>query len=489
VAELRDSYDAVVIGAGIGGLACGALLAKNRRSVLVVEQSSQPGGCCASFEHGGYLFDKGICYLMGCEPGGAIYEILEELGLRQKIELVKMEPAIRIIGTDYELRISSTESLEHRLIRLFPMEAMAIREFVAECRATTTEMERFSQKSLDLMNIWQKMAFRITFFLRHRRMMKYMRKSWQEVVNSFFQNAELRAIVLSTYPYNGLGAMAGVMMVLGNTDGFYYPKGGLQALADLLSAGLRMYNGDLALDTMVSRIIMEGDRVAGVELSDGRRVKAGHVVSNVDARQTFLKLVGEERLPLKFRRELDESQLSPSAFIVSLGVRLNLKAMGFDGVYNIYNPGNDIDELFGTDPEKCIVSINMHSIIDPAQAPDSNTAVQLVAMLPYDMVKDWRAAEEAIADKLIASAEKVIPRLSEHIICKHIISPLTFEQSTLNSRGAPLGWQLTPGGKIRSQKTPVKNLYQAGHWTFPGGGVSQVVTSGRNAAQLVLRGG
>lgn len=489
MAELRDSYDAVVIGAGIGGLACGALLAKNRRSVLVVEQSSQPGGCCASFEHGGYLFDKGICYLMGCEPGEAIYEILEELGLRQKIELVKMEPAIRIIGSDYELRINSTESLEHRLIRLFPMEAMSIREFVAECRATTAEMERFFKKSLDLMNIWQKMAFMVTFFLRYRRMMKYMKKSWQEVVDSFFKDAKLRAIVLSTYPYNGLGAMAGVMMVLGNTDGFYYPKGGLQALADLLSNGLREYGGDLALDTMVSKIIIEGDRAAGVELSDGRRVKARYVVSNVDARQTFQKLVGEERLPLKFRRELDELPLSPSAFIVSLGVRLNLKAMGFDGVYNIYNPGDDIDELFGTDPEKCIVSINMHSIIDPAQAPDSTTAVQLVAMLPYDMVKDWRAAEEAIADKLIASAEKVIPRLSEHIICKHIISPLTFEQSTLNSQGAPLGWQLTPGGKMRSQKTPIKNLYQAGHWTFPGGGVSHVVISGRNAAQLVLRGG
>ena len=489
MAELKDSYDAVVIGAGIGGLTCGALLARNRRSVLVAEQSSKPGGCCASFEHGGYIFDNGICYLIGCEPGGAIYEILEELELRQKIELVKMEPAIRIIGGDYELRISSAESLEDRLVKLFPMEAMAIRKFVAECRATTTEIERFSKKSLDLMNIWQKMAFMITFLFRYRRMMKYVRKSWQEVVASFFEDAKLRAIVLSTYPYNGLGAMAGVMMVLGNMDGFYYPKGGLQALADLLKDGLREYGGDLALDTMVNKIIIEGDRAAGVELSDGRRVKARYVVSNVDAKQTFLKLVGGERLSLKFRRGLDESPLSPSAFIVSLGVRLNLKAMGFEGVYNIYNPSNDIGELFGIDPEKCIVSINMHSIIDPSQAPGSNTTVQLVAMLPYHVVKDWKAAEEAIADKLIASAEKFIPRLSKHIICKHIISPLTFEQSTLNSQGAILGWQLTPGGKRRSQKTPIKNLYQAGHWTFPGGGVSQVVTSGRNAAQLVLRGG
>jgi len=316
-----------------------------------------------------------------------------------------------------------------------------------------------------------------------------MRKSWQEVVDSFFKDAKLRAISLSAFPYYGPGAVALVMTVLSNTDGFYYPMGGLQALADLLSVGLRMYSGDLALNTMVSRIIIEGDRAAGVELSDGSRVEARYVVSSVDARQTFLELVGEERLPLKFRRELHESQLSPSAFIVSLGVGLNLKAMGFEETYIIYNRSDDLGELFGTDPEKSILSINIHSIIDPAQAPDSTTAVQLMAMLPYDMVKDWGVAEEAIADKLIASAEKIIPRLSEHIICRHIISPSTFEQCTLNSQGATLGWQLTPGGKIRSQKTPIKNLYQAGHWTFPGGGVSQVVTSGRNAAQLVLRGG
>jgi phytoene desaturase len=489
LAELKDSYDAVVIGAGIGGLTCGALLARNRRSVLVAEQSSQPGGCCASFVHGGYLFDKGVCYLTGCEPGGAIYEILEDLGLRRKVELVKMEPAIRIIGSDYDLRISSAESLEDRLIKLFPMEAMSIREFVAECRATTAEIERLSRTSLDLMNVWQKMAFMVASLFKYRRTIKYMRKSCQEVVASFLQNEKLRAIVLSTYPYNGLGAMAGVMMVLGNTNSFYYPKGGLQVLADLLSGGLREYNGDLALDTRVNKIILEGNRAAGVELSDGRQVKARYVVSNVDARQTFLKLVGEKHLPLKFRKELDESPVSPSAFIVSLGVRLNLKAMGFGVVYNIYHPSNDLGELFGIDPDKCIVSIIMHSIIDPSQAPGSNTTVQLVALLPYPVVTDWKAAEEAIADKLIASAENFIPRLSKHIVCKHIISPLTFEQSTLNSQGAILGWQLTPGDKIRSQKTPIKNLYQAGHWTFPGGGVSQVVISGRNAAQLVLKGG
>ena len=167
---------------------------------------------------------------------------------------------------------------------------------------------------------------------------------------------------------------------------------------------------------------------------------------------------------------------------------LNLGAKGLDGTTIVYNPSDDPEELFGTDLEKCLVSISMHSLRDPSQAPGSMTTVQLSAMLPYDYTDDWEGGKEAMADKLIASAEKVIPGLSEHIVCKHITTPHTLEQDTLNSQGAIMGWHATPGGKMRSQRTPIKNLYQAGHWTFPGGGVPTVVASGRNAAQLVLKG-
>lgn len=485
--DMRDGYDAVVIGAGIGGLTCGALLAKSGLSVLVADRNSKPGGYCTSFQHDGFSFDNGLCYLLGCEPRGVIHETLEELALRQNLELVKMDPALRIIGSSYDLRISSAESMDS-LTDLFPMEALAIRKFVVECRATATQAQILLDKSLDLMNIWQKLALMSAFPFRYRKMMKYMTKSCQEMVASFFKNPKLRAIALSSYPYNGTGAVAlMIMALLGNTERLYYPKGGFQALANLLTEGVRKYGGDIALDTMVSRILIKDDRAVGVELSDGTEVKARHVVSNVDATQTFLKLVGEERLTSKLKKELATAQLSPPGFVVSLGVNLNLKAMGFDEGLIIYNPSDDIGELFGTDLEKCIVSITMHSNLDPAQAPDNATAVELLAVLPYDLVEDWGTEEESVADKLIASAGKVIPGLSDHIVCKHIVSPFAFEQSTLNSQGVMMGWQSVPGTRLRSQKTPIKNLYQAGQWTFAGGGLTTVVASGRNAAQLVLR--
>jgi prolycopene isomerase len=125
--------------------------------------------------------------------------------------------------------------------------------------------------------------------------------------------------------------------------------------------------------------------------------------------------------------------------------------------------------------------------------------VQIMTPFPYNYMDYWKREKdgtrgmeytelkEALADKLIASAEKIIPQLSKHIVYKDIATPLTYERYTLNSEGASHGWFPAPGAKMRSQKTPFKNLFQAGHWTFPGPGIFAVALSGRNAAKLVLR--
>jgi all-trans-retinol 13,14-reductase len=489
MANIEDKYDVVVAGAGMGGLTCGALLAKNKKSVLVIDRRSQPGGYCSSFEHRGYIFDMGLAYLTGCELGGIIYQALDELELRDGIDFIRVRPSIRVLGSDYDLRISSVEALEDGLTQLFPMETLAIRQFIGECKAVAAEMQDLSaRKSPDLSNTWQKISLTMLSLFKHRRALVYGRRSWQQVVDGFFEDPKLRAIVLSIFPCYEPGTMARLpMMESGSREDFCYPRRGAQALADLLADGLTRYGGDLALDTAAEAILIEGGKAVGVKLGDGREVKAHHVVSNADARQTFLGLVGEQHLSSRFAAKLNQTPLSGSAFVVSLGVSLNLKAMGFDGASIVYNPSDDIEELFGSDPAKCKVTINIHSILEPSQAPDSTSAVQLMAVFPYDLVQDWQAEQDGIADKLIATAEKVIPRLSGHILCRHVNSPFGLEQSTANSQGAILGWYPAPRSRTRSQRTPIKNLYQVGQWTYTGGGVPAAIASGRNAAQLVLK--
>jgi prolycopene isomerase len=122
--------------------------------------------------------------------------------------------------------------------------------------------------------------------------------------------------------------------------------------------------------------------------------------------------------------------------------------------------------------------------------------VAISAFVPYELFRDgddihphYKEIKEEIAQKIIGIAEQVIPGLSKHIMVRDASTPLTYERMTLNRHGAAMGWYLSARefSRIRSQKTPIANLYQAGHWTFPGGGIPMVIISGINAARLVLR--
>lgn len=164
-----------------------------------------------------------------------------------------------------------------------------------------------------------------------------------------------------------------------------------------------------------------------------------------------------------------------------------------------YCPTSDIDQLFGGQPANAVLMIRLHSLLDPSQAPEGKGTVGIVACLPYDYGQDWNpgkecekgeeyeALKERVGERLVSSAERVIPGLSQSVVYKRIATPITLEEATGNSFGSGMGWYPEPGGKMRSQKTPIRNLYQAGHWTFPGGSVPAVMASGRNAAQLVLK--
>ncbi len=233
--------------------------------------------------------------------------------------------------------------------------------------------------------------------------------------------------------------------------------------------------------------------------ADGNRLKSRFVVSNADGRETFLNLIGEQHLAPKLVKEMTETELSEPCFLVSLGVDLDLRAMGFDGISIIYNRCDDLDKLFSPELDYCYLSIKMHSLRDASQAPENMATVQLSTCLPYDYMENWKREKDgtcgekysqlkvSVADKLIVSAERFIPGLCDHIVVKDIATPLTFERYTLNCQGANMGWFPAPGGKMRSQKTTIRNLYQTGAWTYPGPSLYAVVPSGRNAAQLVLQ--
>jgi all-trans-retinol 13,14-reductase len=360
-------------------------------------------------------------------------------------------------------------------------------------------MKSLSEVPPDVLGLTGKLELAVKFLLQSPHLRKYTNKSLGQVLDIFFKEPTIKAILGTIVSFGPKAMSMLLMMILGGEAVGYYPVGGAQALADVFAGGVTKHGGELALNTEVTRILIKNGKAAGVLVNHDKEIRSSYIVSNADARETFLKLIGEEYLPPKFAREIQETELSESYFVVSLGVDLDLRAMGFDGTSIVYNRCDDLEKIFSTELGRCYLSVRMHSLHDPSQALANMNSLQLLTCLPYNYMGNWkrekdgtcgeeyRRLKEAVANELIAAAEAIIPGLADHIVVKDIATPLTFERYTLNSQGASMGWFPTPGSRMRSQITPIKNLYQVGAWTYPGASIYAVVPSGKTAAQIVLK--
>jgi phytoene dehydrogenase-like protein len=129
--ELKDKYDVIVVGAGMGGLTCGALLARQGNSVLICEQLERPGGCVCGFQRKGFTFDAIHFLISQCGPDETLPAALEAIGAKDAIEFLRVKQKSRMILPDLDFTFTP-DTFVSEAKRLFPAEARAIEHFVAE---------------------------------------------------------------------------------------------------------------------------------------------------------------------------------------------------------------------------------------------------------------------------------------------------------------------------------------------------------------------
>ena len=492
------SYDVIIIGSGIGGLTCGAFLAKKGFHVLVTEQHSLPGGYCTSFRRKKFVFDAAVHFSEGLGEGGTFYDILKELKVEPQ-KFYQLDPLYNVIfGEDsYSIPADLKEYMD-MLSDEFPQE---------EVYTLFEAIKKLNQEINDLPTVFGTRD-KMLVPLKYPTVFKYYKKTFADMMADFIQDTRLQSIISTGWPYVGLPPsrvsalqMAGYLYSA-HFEGHYYPKGGTQNLADILVKALKNHGGELELNTRVKRILVENKRAVGIETD--RKIHAEYVVSNADARKTFLNLVGSERIPGKLLNQLDSMQPSISFFQVWLGVDMSLKDVELSEHEIFLYPGYDCDYVYesalqGTFGAGCGICIP--TLVDPGLAPENHHIVSIIYPVPYNYKNAWetengnkrgasyKVLKEEVKQNLIKTAEKVIPGLSDHIVVSEAATPVTLQQYTLNWKGAAYGWDQTPdqSGTNRLQpKTPVKNLYLAGHWTTPGGGTIAVALSGKNAAEMII---
>jgi prolycopene isomerase len=490
----HDRYDAIVVGSGLGGLSCAALLARAGKSVLVAERHDRPGGYAHAFRRNGYLFDSAVHLVGGCEPtpfegGGLLHRLLCSVGAREELEFKRIDPLYTAAYPSLELRPRlGLDEFVRSHADAFPSERKGLQGLVQECLAIQIEARRAAELASPF-EVMQRPG-------RFPTLLRYRRATLSRVMDEHLDDARAKAVFATFWPYLGLPpdrvsfVYFASMLLSYVAEGAYYCKGSFGRLARALARAVERDGGEVLLRSPVRRITVEDGRAAGIVLENGQRVTAKVVISNVDLRQTVEDLVGAENFPARFHRALARLTPSVSAFVTYLATDLDLARLGASHetfCFESFDHEAAWSSTLSGRPDWWTATVP--TLADPSLAPAGHHLMTLTTLVPYDAARSWRTEKTARVDAMIDTAEKRFPGLRDSVRFAVGGTPRTMERYTRNRDGAIYGWALAPdqvGPGRPGNETPLPGLWLAGHWAQPGGGVYGVVTSGVNAARGIL---
>jgi len=467
---VTDNFDVIIIGSGISGLVCGCYLSKMGKKVLLVEKNLKPGGYCTSFLANGFHFDACAHALSSLRKQGRLYEILEGLGLIDKLNIKRYNPTDIIITPKHKIRIFQ----EYR---------KTIKEFQINFPKEKVSIENF---------------FKFILFSPIQKIIILRSKTFDKILNSYFRDPDLKSILsilmlqLTGLRPSKLSAIVACFLWKEFIfDGGYYPTGGMQILSDTLLNRFYQLKGTAIFSKKAKEIIFKNNQAIGIALEDNTRITSKYVVSACDAKQTFLELIKNNKINNLFKKKLSTMVPSSSGFLVYLGLdRFSANLAKFKSNFYVFNESN-FNEIYSS----YLRNENKHFIMLSSSIRNTSYKDKIDICLAtngiYKNHNHWNYENKnRLADYLINQANNIIPNLSNHIVFKGIATPETLSNWTLNSEGAAYGWASIPE-QFRtlqiSQDTIIENLYLTGHWSNSSSGITFVACSGYETADLIIK--
>lgn len=494
---MSETYDVIVIGAGIGGLTTAALLQHSGLRTITFEHHKRPGGSAALFRKKGYTFDSGasLFYGFGTADNGGTLNLHRRIFDRLGIEVKTIPDPVQIhyhLPNGFEVKAHyDRERFLGELIARFPDEAEGIRKFYDELEAVYNVISSFPAGSLEN---WEHLLW---IGARYPKKVYELTvqtfKSMGATARKYIKNEELlKFIDIECYSWAVKDAAAtplvnaGICLADRHHGGINYPVGSSGAIAEGLVQGIQKFGGEVRYLSMVDEILLKNGKAAGVRLKNGEEFFAKAIISNATVWDTFNHLVRDER----YRVSDSKFEIAPSWFQLHLGVDARIFPKGFNVHHIIVDDWKTYDRLGGT------IYFSSPTILDPSCAPEGKHVLHVFTTseiggwnkrFPKD--PDYEAAKEAKAEELIRRTEKILPGLSEAIELKYIATPYTHLRY-LNRYKGTYG-ALLREGQIVLQKpqnsTAIDNLYAVGDSCFPGQGVIAVTYSGISCAHYVSK--
>ena len=431
-----NDYDAIVVGAGLGGLSAAASLAISGKTVLVLEKHNVPGGYASSFMRGRFEFDVSLHALSGVGTGeakGPLWQLLDEYGITKKVDFIPIPDFYRCVlpGLDVTLPIGR-ENFEQTLIDCFPREAGGIKRFTSTIfdfafEAIGAGLLDRGLEGLDLSKL--------------QTINENIGKSMAGACFPLIEDEKARAVLGQLCHYLGqppsktgfLPYALAAMSYL--TFGPVHIKGTSQALSQAFVEVIEEQGGEVRLNNGAARILVSNNRVRGVIDESGAEIASQHVICNANPLHTCLNLIGPEYVPSWYLDRLAVWSPGVSTANVFLGLDRPFTEFGLRNHETFVGLDCDIDrqyQLASVDIESELpgVSVAAYNASSPEFSPPGTSVVVITSgayAAPWMKLnpEDYQRAKQDMIRKSLDLGELVAPGLRDHIEVLEASTPLT----------------------------------------------------------------
>lgn len=525
---MKEPYDAIVVGGGHNGLTAAGYLAREGLRVLVLERRAVVGGPCSVLE-----YFPGYRAAFSNSPGSFEPKIMRDLRL-EEFGLAFVRPDPYVVhpfpgGRCFAAWRDRNRMVEH-LAGFSAHDAVAYQELLDDLQAFAGRL----QVSLfapppslrDLMG-------RLSTPEDEEMFSKLMFGSIAELIDDRLESDEVKAVLVML---SLMSTMAGPrtpgtpLMLLhrpmalasrGMEQGYDpatlplrgstgLPRGGMGAITQAMSRSIQASGGVVWTEAAVAKILVAGDRVTGVALSNGEELRAAVVLSNLNPKTTFLEIIEPDRLSEAFRERVAQLPMQGNQFKLGLALdglprfaaaRTEEEALGYAGCQFRIAPSMDYMETAWDDAKRGRWARTpmmwglTPSVTDPALAPPGKHLMSVnIYHAPYHLAEgDWSQERDRFGLHCIDVLSEYIPNLKNLIRNYRVWSPKDLETELGLVEANITHGDMVPANMFAMRplagwsdyRTPIRGLYLCGVGTWPGGYVSGM--PGHNAAHQVLR--
>lgn len=513
---MTKSKSVIIVGGGHNGLVCATYLAKSGYTVQILEARDTVGGGASTRTFSDGFKVSGLAHILhSFSP-----KVCKDLGLMRSG--LKSGAAIDTISLDRGGRhltlkadIVSGEELSSDDTQAYSAFKKEFRDYVKALEPMTMNKPP-RLKDMDTKDKFTlaKLGWKLRFGLGTTSMREFMRVGGiniYDVLNEVFDDEQLKGAIAADAVighHMGPRTPTTVLTYLNHLRGETYgpqslPTGGMGEVADVLATAAKDAGVAIKTGAEVQKILVTDGKATGVQLKSGEDITADIIISNADAKTTFLTLVGTQELDAMFAKRIHTTRTNGNVAKLhfalkglpkvdglsetELGQRL-LVAPDMRYVEHAFNHAK-----YGEYSEAPVLEITIPSIADPSLAPDGHHVMSVSASFaPYALKSGWDKSGKAFEKKVIALIEDYAPGFAAQIVASELLTPVDIEREYNVTGGhwhhgemtIDQSFMMRPIHGAAQYDTPIEGLFLCGAAAHPGGGITGI--PGHNAAKRIL---